>query len=210
MTTQKPTALTLSEKKRAAILAAAAAEFQSNGYLATSMDRIASAAGVSKRTVYNHFPSKEDLFRAMAGEVWRQTMEAVELPYDAKVPIDQQLAALGTMKLGLLRRPEYSRQMRAVLAECFRSPERAREVFTCIWSDEDTLARWMKSAMQDGRLRKGDPKVAAEQFWGLVKYPVFLPLTLGLIEDLPDRDIQSIVKSAVAMFLSHHGVLRND
>ena len=26
------------------------------------MDRIAAAAGVSKRTVYNHFPSKDELF----------------------------------------------------------------------------------------------------------------------------------------------------
>ncbi|HEX5664228.1 MAG TPA: helix-turn-helix domain-containing protein, partial [Xanthomonadaceae bacterium] len=52
----------LTDRKRAAILEAAVAEFRESGYEATSMDRIAASAGVSKRTVYNHFPSKEVLF----------------------------------------------------------------------------------------------------------------------------------------------------
>ena len=46
-------------KKRLAILDGAIRVFIENGYETSSMDRIAEAAGVSKRTVYNHFPSKE-------------------------------------------------------------------------------------------------------------------------------------------------------
>ena len=48
--------------KRAAVIEAATEEFLTYGYFGTSMDRIAEAANVSKRTVYDHFPSKEDLF----------------------------------------------------------------------------------------------------------------------------------------------------
>jgi TetR/AcrR family transcriptional regulator of autoinduction and epiphytic fitness len=55
-----PTRLT--DRKRQAILKAAAEQFRACGFDATSVDRIAAAAGVSKRTVYNHFPSKEELF----------------------------------------------------------------------------------------------------------------------------------------------------
>ena len=47
------------ERKYAAILKAAVAAFRKNGYASTSMDQIAADAGVSKRTVYNHFPSKD-------------------------------------------------------------------------------------------------------------------------------------------------------
>ncbi|MFP4904840.1 TetR/AcrR family transcriptional regulator, partial [Paraburkholderia sp. BR14261] len=43
----------LTDRKRAAIVAAAIDEFLASGFDATSMDRIAARANVSKRTVYN-------------------------------------------------------------------------------------------------------------------------------------------------------------
>ena len=55
-------ALTLTEKKRLSILAAAQEEFKEKGFLGASMDSLAKRAEVSKRTVYNHFPSKDILF----------------------------------------------------------------------------------------------------------------------------------------------------
>ena len=60
----------LTDRKREAIMRAAVDEFRTAGYEATSMDRIAAAAGVSKRTVYNHFPSKEELFGQMLEQLW--------------------------------------------------------------------------------------------------------------------------------------------
>lgn len=62
-TTSSPQRLT--DRKRAAIVDAAIEAFLASGYDATSMDRIAAHAGVSKRTVYNHFPSKDALFVAI-------------------------------------------------------------------------------------------------------------------------------------------------
>ena len=57
---------TFTQRKRAAILEAARQEFLSQGVRDTSMDRIAECANVSKRTVYNHFASKDHLlFRLM-------------------------------------------------------------------------------------------------------------------------------------------------
>ncbi|MCF5632840.1 TetR family transcriptional regulator, partial [Pseudomonas syringae] len=50
----------LTDQKREAIVLAAIAEFGDRGFEITSMDRIAARAEVSKRTVYNHFPSKEE------------------------------------------------------------------------------------------------------------------------------------------------------
>ena len=58
----QPVSTRLTDRKRDAIVVAAIAEFREHGFAGTSMDRIAAAAEVSKRTVYNHFPSKDDLF----------------------------------------------------------------------------------------------------------------------------------------------------
>ena len=45
--------------KRARITDAALALFQSQGYAETTIDQIAAAAGVARRTVFGHFPTKE-------------------------------------------------------------------------------------------------------------------------------------------------------
>jgi len=56
---------TRSELKREAIIEAARRAFEEFGVQGTSMDKLAEMAGVSKRTVYNHFASKEELYAAV-------------------------------------------------------------------------------------------------------------------------------------------------
>jgi AcrR family transcriptional regulator len=61
------------EAKQAAkaeqILQGAIQEFLQDGYTATSMARIAKAAGVSKETLYSYFESKEKLFAAIVRHI---------------------------------------------------------------------------------------------------------------------------------------------
>ncbi|MHA6626630.1 TetR/AcrR family transcriptional regulator [Pseudonocardia sichuanensis] len=64
-TWQTPGRRRQAETKRAAILVAAEELFVSSGYELTSVDAIAARAGVSKRTVYDHFGDKESLFRSV-------------------------------------------------------------------------------------------------------------------------------------------------
>ena len=62
---QQADRMKLSEIKRKQIIEAAAEEFRSAGFNGTSMDKVAARANVSKRTVYNHFPSKDALFNGI-------------------------------------------------------------------------------------------------------------------------------------------------
>ena len=59
------TELSFSERKRASVLLGAAQVFIEEGYSQATMDRVAQAAGVSKRTVYKHFRSKQELFNVV-------------------------------------------------------------------------------------------------------------------------------------------------
>jgi AcrR family transcriptional regulator len=56
-------------ERRASILDAAASAFARTGFAATSMEDVATAAGVTRLIVYRHFPSKEDLYRAVLTQV---------------------------------------------------------------------------------------------------------------------------------------------
>src|SRR5215204_5592639 len=65
-TTRSTTAVRASRgriDKREAILTAALRVFSQQGYERASVDEIAAEAGVAKPTIYNHFGTKEQLFR---------------------------------------------------------------------------------------------------------------------------------------------------
>ena len=55
--------------RRAQLLAVAVEEFGGNGYHVTTMNRLAEAAGVTKPVLYQHFPSKRELFLAVLDDV---------------------------------------------------------------------------------------------------------------------------------------------
>lgn len=56
-------------ERRMSILAGAARAFARHGFVATSMEAIADATGVTKLIVYRHFDSKEALYRAVVDRV---------------------------------------------------------------------------------------------------------------------------------------------
>lgn len=70
---------TLSPEKTIAILDGAMSVFLEHGYVGTTMDRVAAAAGVSKPTVYSHFHDKETLFNALVKQ-WVQKTQWATLP----------------------------------------------------------------------------------------------------------------------------------
>jgi AcrR family transcriptional regulator len=70
----------LTDRKREAIVQAAIAEFRTHGFEATSVDKVAARAEVSKRTLYNHFPSKDAVVAAylrQREEQWQDKLHGI-------------------------------------------------------------------------------------------------------------------------------------
>jgi AcrR family transcriptional regulator len=76
---------------RARLLAAAAEEFGRVGLARANVDAISLAAGYAKGTIYNYFPSKEELFLAVVEEAVAQATAAGSAPTEA--PAWERLAA---------------------------------------------------------------------------------------------------------------------
>lgn len=66
------------DQRRIQLLDAASEVFASKGYHAAAMDDIADAAGVSKPVLYQHFPSKLDLYLALLDQSCERLAEVVE------------------------------------------------------------------------------------------------------------------------------------
>ena len=73
-----------SDATAARILAVAGELFTRDGYAATGLEAVASAAGVTRGAVYHHYAGKTDLFRAVLREAQRTVAAAVDRAADAR------------------------------------------------------------------------------------------------------------------------------
>ena len=197
---------TLTQKKREDILKAAFSEFDARGFRETSMDRIASTAQVSKRTVYNHFASKEALFDAIADKLSERVRSVTGFLYHPEQPIAEQMRDIGEQLLDMLAAPSFASLAKVTLAEMLRSPDRARKTYELFRERQSGLAVWLGEAAADGRLAIEDPVWAADQFFGLIKSFAFWPQILGA-QPVPDTHMrEKIVDSSVQIFLRAYGL----
>ncbi len=183
---------------------AATGEFLTHGFSGTSMDRIAESANVSKRTVYDHFPSKEDLFQAIADEILQRVDDMPSHAYSRDLPLEEQLIAIGKTFAATITDREFMKLSRVVLARFIQSPERAQNT----WKAHARLRRDMTALFiagtKDGRLLIPDPDKAAAQFCGLIKEIAYWPELMAGQEAISVDDREAAVQSAVEMFLDHY------
>lgn len=197
---------TLSQRKRAAIVEAAVLELRDKGFQAMSMDALAARAEVSKRTVYNHFASKDLLFQEIAKLIFAQSNEVTAIRYQADQSIASQLTDYGRNELELLKSPRFRDLCRVMIAECIHSPQLAAEAMLKFAEQEQTLDQWIADAVADGKLKPVDANYAATQFHGLIKAQAFWPqLLMG--QPFPDDTVcEQIISDAVMMFFNHYKI----
>ncbi len=192
------------EAKRNAVVEAATRAFLSQGYEASSMDAIAADAGVSKRTVYNHFPQgKRDLFGAVVSRLYT----GLHLAGEERLPVDQPPeTALPDFLRALLvhmRRPEVRGLLRLVIAEHPRFPELAVDYQAMGKSlAVGRLERYIAAQHERGRMTAPDSHAVAARLLGGVKEVLFWPSMLGL--PVPGDD-ETVIADAVSALLRAHG-----
>lgn len=195
----------LTDRKHAAIVEAAVAEFRTAGFDATSMDRVAARAGVSKRTVYNHFPSKDALFLRILEDMFDRGSGGPDLAYRGDRPLRAQLLELVEQKLALLHDPHFIDVARIAIAAAVHSPERARDMLARLGDREEGLTAWVRAAAADGRLKSDDPPFAAMQLQALVKGFAFWPQVAMGQPPLDAARRRQVAEEAVEMFLTRYG-----
>lgn len=163
MNTDKPSG------KAEAILAGATREFLEHGYAATSMDRVAAAAGVSKATVYSHFHDKANLFSHLFEHAACEKLLAVfSLPgntTDGIIAADPG-ATLRGVASRMLDAPRHDPQflgfIRLLYGESGRFPELASMyIHNLLKPTVEQLTRYLVAHPQ---LHLDDPKATAHVF----------------------------------------------
>jgi TetR/AcrR family transcriptional regulator of autoinduction and epiphytic fitness len=196
----------LTELKREDIIEAAVSEFKTNGFKATSMDRIAASARVSKRTVYNHFASKEILFQAITQELCDRAVQVSEHAYDPDIPLTIQLHAIAEQELALLTSEEFLSMFKMITSESLASPELTKTNVDNFQESGYGVVKWIRKASKDGKLSVTDPVRAGKQFLALIEAFALWPQLYGLKPVPNKKEQKKIIDSAVMMFLNSYEI----
>jgi TetR/AcrR family transcriptional regulator of autoinduction and epiphytic fitness len=197
--------LRLTDRKRDAIVQAAIVEFRANGFEATSVDKVAARAEVSKRTLYNHFPSKDELFAAILHILWESSAAELQRVYEPARPVRDQLMELLQSKLAMLADEHFLALARVAIAAGLHSPERAQGIVARLGEKDGGMLDWMRAAQKHGALRVGDPAQAVKQLECLVKGVAFWPQVAMGQPRLNGPAQKKLAVATVDLFLSYWG-----
>ncbi|MGF1431138.1 TetR/AcrR family transcriptional regulator [Kitasatospora sp. LaBMicrA B282] len=205
-------------EKRKAIVRAARAVFGREGYTRTSVDTIAAEAGVSKRTIYNHFTDKEQLFQevALAGATEVTTAQAAIADHHLHkiVDLEADLIAFALARVGSLETfSDHWALVRTIEAEAPRIQPAVLEAWQEAGPREThrELMRRFAEFADLGLLEVADPDRAAAHFNLLTFISITLPSFYGAIP-LGRPQVEAIVTDGVRTFLRLYrpGAVAND
>lgn len=192
----KPETRKLSRRR---LLDAGAQEFARHGLKGANINRISTAAGLAKGTVYNYFTSKEELFLAVCLEACERAAAGMrELPPDA--PTRDQIHALVESDVNWAR--EHDAFARVLIREALSgNPHFAPQVIEAAAPWFVKLTEVLERGVQRGEIRADVPvaqlallltgliNLALVQYWGSGN-------VWPSLDDIPDLVVQQFLEGA--------------
>lgn len=188
--------------KRHAILQAAQLLFLRSGYEGTSMDAIATEAGVSKLTVYSHFTDKETLYAAAIRAVCEAQLPEIYMGELPQEDIALTLERIGNAFCTLLNSPE-SLALHRLLVGLAGQDAKLAELFYQVGPQRvcDGMTQLLEQACARGELQIDQPQEAARQFFTLLKGDNHFRLLIGHGEVMTEHERHQHVSCVVMLFL---------
>lgn len=189
------------DAKEAAIIEAARKTFLAHGYDGASMDEIALTAGVSKRTVYNRFRSKEDLFAATIEESCRRILPVDIDTIEKTLSTEAFTHELAHLFMRGILEPEALALRRIATFEAGRNPALGRlyHQHGLVYMS-DAFAPILKRAAEREGVAIDDIETALHQLGALLMEPLYTEALLGVAPDDLDAAVDFQIERGLAAF----------
>jgi AcrR family transcriptional regulator len=188
------------------IVDAASDLFAELGFHATTLDKVAQRAKISKLSIYKHFENKEALFgAAFTARCYQFLPQSLFEGVDASV--EDQLMAVGSSLLRTLLRPDVSGVEAMVMADKTNQRSLSKLHYEAgpahIIAQIESLLRQLHAKAV---LNVPNPLQSARLFAALIKGSDLLIIArFDEARAKDDNEIESYCRSAVAMFVAAHG-----
>lgn len=184
------------------ILDEASRLFIQRGYEATSVEAIAAAAGISKRTYYTRFTGKADVFEAVILRYVRRNVRARPSRRKRGEGLEAALLELAFHLLDWILQPEVVGLYRVTIAEVTRFPELARMVAEYAVNDAMRSFEPVFRAYLPDTVSDEDISFMSTQFMQAIGAELFHRAVQGMDRPGLTTAKRTQVRRAVALFLS--------
>ena len=189
------------------IVDAAGELFVELGFQATTMDKVAQRAKISKLSIYRHFENKEALFSAaIAAHCHQFAPQAIVEGIDGSAA--DQLMAVGTFLLRTLLSPEVRSVEAMIMVDKTKQKSLSKLHYEAgpayVTAQIEALLRQLHA---EAMLNVPDPLASARLFAALIKGSDLLMIArFDEAKAKDDNEVESYCRSAVAMFIAAHGI----
>lgn len=167
------------------------------GYSAMSVEDIIGAAGVSRRTFYDHFKSKEEAFLCVIESVSDDLVERVENAYDKADSFPAAIRdSLGTVLQFLADEPRYADLLIVEVLAAGPVPIAGRNRIM------DAFAEMVRQRAEELTRRRKPPKLAAETIVGGIYEVVFSRIIQGKTRELPTL-LPDLAYALMQVYIGH-------
>jgi TetR/AcrR family transcriptional repressor of mexJK operon len=188
-------------RKDDVVLAAAEQAFVKFGYAGTSIDAVAELAGVSKRTVYSNFETKQTLY----AEVIKKRCADVRPGLDPKVDDadpEETLLKASVAFLEAIYAPEQIALYQTVVADSRQFPDAGKMMFDGpVMRSQHVFDDYFRKQVDKGLMQFPNIELAAAQFVALLKGNMHMSLMLNQPTSVSRRKLEEISRSAIHLFL---------
>jgi AcrR family transcriptional regulator len=188
---------------RQRIVDAARAHFFSHGFRSVTMDDLAEELGISKKTLYAHFPGKIDLLEAVLADKFAGVEAMLRgatcaHPHDFPVTLRELLA--GTQRELDEIKPPFVRDMRQKAPDVFKLVERRRAALI-----QRYFGKFFVEGQRTGTVRKDvPPKLIVEILLAMVQ-AIMNPAKMEELRMMPREGFAGILKIVLEGALTPKG-----
>jgi TetR/AcrR family transcriptional regulator, mexJK operon transcriptional repressor len=189
--------------RTATLIDAATRVFLRDGYAHASIDKVASEAGVSTRTIYERFKNKADLLAAVISRLVERDMATIfaTAEFDRLQPRDA-LLAIAESITGHARNPDSVALFRIVSSEAQRFPELAAKMRDGTKRRvEHAIANYFNGQIHRGTLTLADPDRAAALFKQMICAELHECLLFGGADAITQLDFTAHLNHVIDIFL---------
>jgi TetR/AcrR family transcriptional repressor of mexJK operon len=194
-------------RKNGIVLDAAERAFMEYGYGGISVDAIAEKAGVSKRTVYSNFATKQQLYSEVVKKLCADVVPP-EIDQDTRAASPERtLLKISVAFLEALYQPSQIAFYQTVVSDARQFPDAGKLMFEGpIMRTQNVFDEYFRRQVQRGIMQFPDIELVGAQFVALLKVNMHMSLMLNQPTSVSRRRLEDVAKASIQLFL--YGALK--